>query len=54
MVQCIGNMSQPDNIAPIVPPLKYPSSHLVTPPLMLHTTTSQPLRDFNDEITSLK
>ena len=47
-IQCIQNISQPTNIAPTVPTSKSPSSHLVTSPLILHTTTSQMLREFND------
>ena len=53
-VQCIRNMSQPANIAPTAPPLELLCSHLVNSPLMMYTTTPQPLRDFNNETTSLK
>ena len=53
-VRCIQNMSQPSNIAHTSPPLESLSSNLVTPPLMLHTTTPQPLREYNDETTSFK
>ena len=49
MVQCIHNMSQPANIAPTDPPLELLSSHIVTAPLMLHTTTPQPSREFKDK-----
>ena len=47
-------MSQPTNISPTVPPSKAQSSDIVTPPLILHTTASQPLKELNDEITSFK
>ena len=53
-VQCIKNMSQPANIAPTSPPSESLYSNLITDPLMLHTTTPQPLREFKDETTSLK
>ena len=53
-VQCIQNMPQPANIVLTVPHLESLYIHLVTPPLMLHTTTPQPLREFKDETTSLK
>ena len=51
-LQCILDMSQPTNINIIVPPSKAPSSNIVTDPLMMHTTTSQSLKDFNNETTS--
>ena len=41
-VQCIQNMSQPANIAPTAPPSKLLYIHIVTAPLMMHTTTHQP------------
>ena len=53
-VQCIQNMSQPANIEPTVPPSKAPSSHLITAPLILHTTTPKPLQESTNEITSFK
>ena len=51
-VQYIQNMSQPANIAATVLTLKALSSHIDSAPLMLHTTTYQPLKEFNGKITS--
>ena len=53
-IQCIQNMSQPANITLTTPPSEYISIHPFRYPLMMHITTPQPLREFNDKTTYFK